>query len=518
MLIFRITDPKPAAAKRSPQSAASRGHIGRSAMAITVHDLLMVTDDGAIVSVSPAIRDGSCVMTLNDLAALSIETLQTGLLKLEALAAHSYMLADSLCGIDGMSAVTMLVQSRAFPGSASMLDLDTVGAADGSVAITAALEQMVQEGLVERVDRYGRRGFCLTDSAKCRLVCGVHLRESGPAITNREDLALRDKSDWELCQQLESDGWTWRPLPRRAAQRQSLTYTAGAEKCWYSQSIRVNRLYMLCLLESDLLFANTDVTEIPHWHSSPTKAYSRILQGKALDVPRLALALDVQSDDNDEGGRQRRHRGPARRALAGGGAAPLAVLDLRHGESDSGPEEVLQYHLSGSESGREHAESEPPESEQSGMASGRGTPAPDSSPRTPVHEPDGPPAAEAPDLELEPGAPDEEPVDAPDEEPPPLAPPSPAEAPYLEDLELEPGALGDLPPPPPPPPCPADPFGGDAFAVHKQSWAPFTISFKKPSAENHVARRRCLAHTTGRMMFRGARGRSASEWIAPYTG
>ena len=98
----------------------------------------------------------------------------------------------------------------------------------------------------------------------------------------------------ELALALEEQGWRWEALPRNVAAESSL----HTLRVWYSLSHAVNKLYMLCLLQADELFAQA-VEFIPHYCKRCKEVYTQLLKGQqphaALeDAPALQAADDTE--------------------------------------------------------------------------------------------------------------------------------------------------------------------------------------------------------------------------------
>ena len=91
--------------------------------------------------------------------------------------------------------------------------------------------------------------------------------------------ALTEYTIMELALALEEQGWRWEALPRNVARRKQLAHTADSQRVWYSLFHAVNKLYMLCLLQADELFAQ-GVEFIPHWCKRPKEVYTQLLKGQ----------------------------------------------------------------------------------------------------------------------------------------------------------------------------------------------------------------------------------------------
>lgn len=76
-------------------------------------------------------------------------------------------------------------------------------------------------------------------------------------------------------------------------------YEAGMAKVWYSSTVAVERAYVVCLLQADVLFAN-GLEMVPH--GSPQKRYNDILQGRVEALPigwSDGMRADVDAFEDD---------------------------------------------------------------------------------------------------------------------------------------------------------------------------------------------------------------------------
>jgi hypothetical protein len=94
-----------------------------------------------------------------------------------------------------------------------------------------------------------------------RRVCALRqVRDASPAFGIRPQLPLEDRTSFECTLMLGIDGWIWKrwmPPSQRTARIEPIPfgYEAGMAKVWYSSTVAVERAYLMCLLQADVLFA-----------------------------------------------------------------------------------------------------------------------------------------------------------------------------------------------------------------------------------------------------------------------
>ena len=94
------------------------------------------------------------------------------------------------------------------------------------------------------------------------------------------------------------EGWSWRELPTRSADRAALLYGPGDKHVWYSQSLTPHRLYLTCLLSAESIFRQ-GIPAIQHYSPQAGNYYASLLKGQMPDVPVLALCNDIMIDDDE---------------------------------------------------------------------------------------------------------------------------------------------------------------------------------------------------------------------------
>ena len=109
---------------------------------------------------------------------------------------------------------------------------------------------------------------CATPLAVSQLSCFVSLSAPKPINSLRPDLALADRTNFELILLLSEQEWQWRPLPAKKEDRFALEYKHNQPRLWYTQSETPHKLYMVALLSAADIFAKGIVA---CW-SSPSKS------------------------------------------------------------------------------------------------------------------------------------------------------------------------------------------------------------------------------------------------------
>ena len=132
----------------------------------------------------------------------------------------------------------------------------------------------------------------LTDVAVSRLQTGIILEQPQPVCEIRPDVALADRTVFELVCMLRNDGWKWQQLPTRRSDRDALSYDVGGHRTWYSASNNPNKMYLLCLHSAQALH-DQGLTPIPHFASNPAAVWGSMLRGVQPRRARAALVADV---------------------------------------------------------------------------------------------------------------------------------------------------------------------------------------------------------------------------------
>lgn len=89
-----------------------------------------------------------------------------------------------------------------------------------------------------------------------RALIQIGLRLSPPSLTCelRDDCLVREASNWDLLQMLETRLWKHRKLPEVAKRKELTAFQRGGEKVWYAMPQTFQRLYAVCLLDHACLF------------------------------------------------------------------------------------------------------------------------------------------------------------------------------------------------------------------------------------------------------------------------
>ncbi len=157
----------------------------------------------------------------------------------------------------------------------------------------------------------------------------------------REGIPLRDYTNYELIEKLQSGGWVWQawvpPKSRAARLRDAFQpYKQGGPKQWYSNRI-LNRHYLMVLSDVEPL-CSRGLSEVPRGRHE--NDYKRILEGDfSLSVRPVAdIQPDIEVDDVAPG---RGIAGGPPRAVAVGpreprGARPDRALEEGQAEVEGG--------------------------------------------------------------------------------------------------------------------------------------------------------------------------------------
>ncbi len=183
--------------------------------------------------------------------------------------------------------VTRLITARALPGGepVPMNDLPL-----------PLCQTLFQAGFLERFNLRGGGHIALSEAAlpKIQMVGALQDPMQVCSIGTKK---IADYDLMEFLSALELKGWSWKPLPPTTRAREHLCHEPGGCLEWYSQSHVINKAYLQCLLEADMLFAK-GITSIPHWTKQPSVVYPKLLQGKMPEaVPHmLPLEHDIPQD------------------------------------------------------------------------------------------------------------------------------------------------------------------------------------------------------------------------------
>ena len=213
---------------------------------------------------------------------------------------HVFVIEGSFCDMKEADAVTALVSAGAFPNKQQHVVVDDTDE-------TTVDQREIYRGLQERRhaeradDVPGGRGeqWALTAKgvANLRMVnCMANPQRIFVPPSTRPALEDTAKfTPYQLISLLESEGWTWRSLPKKKADRQALSFCLTDEepkKHWCTSkggTGAVHRSYLACLLHAPELLGAVGATALEHGKGATF--YARLLKGQVAR-PRRAALLD----------------------------------------------------------------------------------------------------------------------------------------------------------------------------------------------------------------------------------
>ena len=195
-------------------------------------------------------------------------------------------LGEDLNGI-----LSSFVEGGAFPVSLGVLMQDR---SDNQKRILHALSD---SGFAESEPQDG--GACLwrlTSEGMLKIAYSWVLNASYRVLDVRADLALEERTQWELMLMLEERGWEWQPLTGKRRRSSAFDYVSGGPLVWYTSGPVACALYLRVLLEAPRLFA-AGIAAIPH---GKNKAYyKQLLAGVQPTGARRPRALNVDTLQDD---------------------------------------------------------------------------------------------------------------------------------------------------------------------------------------------------------------------------
>ena len=264
-LVFRLLHGTPSAMKYAPAPLASSPLFPPGASVIAVHEVHCEGAGRATVGFSAS----GAPQLLQDLHECSLDTLRQHLLEWNV-SKCAYTLPCPDCPSSSViELVTSLLEAKAIP------DEPYKAVPDGLAGVCS---QLNNSGFVQLVPNRAEGGLWgrLTELAMRSVQAVCFLDKPRPVCRIRNAAAaLTEYTIMELALALEEQGWRWEALPRNVARRKQLAHTADSQRVWYSLSHAVNKLYMLCLLQADELFAQ-GVEFIPHWCKRPKEVYTQL--------------------------------------------------------------------------------------------------------------------------------------------------------------------------------------------------------------------------------------------------
>ena len=152
------------------------------------------------------------------------------------------------------------------------------------------LNSMADAGLVDMVSSDARFSkWALREKGLQRMKAGYRLKNPVQLCGLRNDVAVSERSVWELMLSLDLDGWT-HVVKKKA---NDPPYVPGSTpKVWYSRpgDNAVSSWYLLALLQ--------DCREVPHWQAAGH--YEAVVEGRLIPqrgCRRKALAIKQTAED-----------------------------------------------------------------------------------------------------------------------------------------------------------------------------------------------------------------------------
>ena len=253
----------------------------QSSIALTthgVHDL----PDGPRVNTRSTCRETGAVMIATDFRGLSAMCLESECLAWE----HDADRGEIVWSVPG-SSLDAAAQNEimgAFFLAGAIADTDVYFEPQGPQHRTW-ISHLQGEGLVTESQPSGR--FQITRDCAKSVSPSQCLSNPVPVFAVRPDIALEDRTPYELIRMLREAGWTWSILPRTVQARKPLQYQRGSAQVWYSVSTAVVPDYLRCLLMSEEMF-DQGLDAVPHYRRK-VDDYRRLLyEGARLaDLPAI---------------------------------------------------------------------------------------------------------------------------------------------------------------------------------------------------------------------------------------
>lgn len=251
---FKVVIANPSRKKMLSIPVGSGGKIPASAVAVTFHQLLdgSSTADSAVVGGKPCTSDADPDPTflLQDLSC-DVSALEQGARVLQRSSVAWGMPSLALQGFDfGPTShlLSLFMDKAAYPG-----DHDTTGLPRNTVpaASQPALQAMLEAGYAQEMG--AGRQLALTPAGVRNIAGQKRLTKPTKFFAVRADVALHERTQYELVILLERGGWSWKewapPSRRRAAAAQPVEYRIGEPKVWYTTVGSVPHSYMVALLK-----------------------------------------------------------------------------------------------------------------------------------------------------------------------------------------------------------------------------------------------------------------------------
>ena len=295
---FQVVHASPSNMHTVPMPRAAGTRLTKGQYAVSIHSLVEDGDGFRHIALEPVTQGQTSVAILSGLAAGRLDVLQETFTQF-SLGPLSYNIKGFKAqGCSCSAEVSQLVRCCAFPAGDGRCEVPLENG-----RVPRQWEELEAAGFIECVSENedNMKDYVFTEAGAAGIQAVVTLVEPKLVCQPRSDLALTDLSVYELIKKLEDSGWTWSCLPTKTQQKKELCYSADSDKTWYFGSGLPSPLYLQCLLRAEEL-RNLGVVSIPHYSSTPSTTYKRLLQGEAVVTgpvrPPARLAL---LDDVDEG-------------------------------------------------------------------------------------------------------------------------------------------------------------------------------------------------------------------------
>jgi hypothetical protein len=258
LLYFKVALHSPGQRSMIPVSVGAGGNVPRGIFAVTLHQAHRtgtgdIVIDGLPMSIGKKKRES--VMFL-DLFSKDGFAVKEHCVSHNTVSSLWHIASTNFATIDDeirSRAITSMMNSGAYPGP----HVQRIYRPNNEEM--RALQCLVEDGLVCRAggmkgDTYG---VSLTmDGISALVACPVLSPESQRVFAVRPNLALGDRTSFELVEILRADGWTWRewiPPSRRTRKMEAIPdgFSAGESMIWFSTAAVVKRNYLLILLDTE---------------------------------------------------------------------------------------------------------------------------------------------------------------------------------------------------------------------------------------------------------------------------
>lgn len=290
-LCLKIADAHPARKHVIPTAVVASGRLSRCAIAVSVHEVVEVANDGShIVSQAAALCSGTggIGIKLLDKFLLADWNLIRTTWKLCSPADGAFpCFAGATCKSSRADICTVLhrlVAAQAYPGKLTGYKCDD----NTELAVLHELQDLGLFESSEAVDMEldPRPQWFLSRAGLQRLSFGVMLPLAGQRLIGdvRPGMCMADLSSYELILLLRDSGWAWQPLTRFAKATPHRIAAEPRELVWHSGAT-VHHSYLLALLKGPELHELHGIEEIPH--HAPASTYNALLRGELPGPPAV---------------------------------------------------------------------------------------------------------------------------------------------------------------------------------------------------------------------------------------